>query len=112
MTPTRPPASLPIRDVETARMTLSDGTELVAEIWRPDAPGRFPVLLMRQPYGRRIASTLVYAHPAWYAAHGYIVAIQDVRGTGGSEGRFRLFADEEADGAEAAAWAADLPGAS
>ena len=37
------------------------------------------VLLMWQPYGRAIASTVVYAHPSWYAAHGYIVVIQDVR---------------------------------
>ena len=63
-------------------MTTPDGVRLDADVWRPDAPGRLPVLLMRQPYGRRIASTLVYAHPAWYAARGYIVAIQDVRGTG------------------------------
>ncbi len=112
MNPTRPPASLPIRDVETARMTLSDGTELVADIWRPAAAGRFPVLLMRQPYGRRIASTLVYAHPAWYAAQGYIVVIQDVRGAGESGGAFRLLEDDAADGREAVEWAAGLPGSS
>ena len=93
-------------------MITPDGVRLDADIWRPDAPGRFPVLLMRQPYGRRIASTLVYAHPAWYAAHGYIVAIQDVRGTGTSEGSFRLFLDEEADGAAAVRWAAGLHGSS
>ncbi|QDJ11572.1 X-Pro dipeptidyl-peptidase S15 family protein (plasmid) [Roseomonas mucosa] len=98
----KPPRSLDMR--------LSDGTTLRADIWQPDAPGRFPVLLMRQPYGRRIASTLVFAHPAWYVAQGYMVVVQDVRGTGDSEGRFRLFAHEEQDGAEAAAWAADLPG--
>lgn len=104
--------ALPLAAPATLSMTTRDGTRLETDVWKPDAPGRFPVLLMRQPYGRRIASTLVYAHPAWYAAHGYIVAIQDVRGTGTSEGRFRLFADEEADGAEAVAWAADLPGSS
>ena len=91
-------------------MRTADGVRLDADVWRPAAPGRYPVLLMRQPYGRRIASTLVYAHPAWYAAHGYIVAVQDVRGTGTSEGNFTLFEAEEADGAAAAAWAADLPG--
>lgn len=91
-------------------MRTADGTKLDADIWMPDGPGPHPVLLMRQPYGRRIASTLVYAHPAWYAAQGYMVAVQDVRGTGSSEGAFRLFEAEEADGAEAVAWAADLPG--
>ncbi len=104
--------TLPVLGPEPASMLTRDGTRLDADIWRPDAPGPFPVLLMRQPYGRRIASTLVYAHPGWYAAQGYIVVIQDVRGTGTSEGRFRLFLDEEADGAEAVRWATSLPGAS
>ncbi|MEQ8966553.1 MAG: CocE/NonD family hydrolase [Azospirillaceae bacterium] len=91
---------------------LSDGCRLVADIWRPEAPGPWPVLLMRQPYGRAIASTVVFAHPAWYAAQGYIVCIQDVRGSGESDGDFALFEAEAADGAEAVDWAADLPGSS
>jgi len=69
------------------------------------------VLLMRQPYGRRIASTVCYAHPRWYAQQGYVVVIQDVRGRGTSEGEFDLFVHEAADGADAVAWAAELPGA-
>ncbi len=64
---------------------------------------------MRQPYGRRIASTVVLAHPAWYAAHGYVVIVQDVRGRGDSGGAFRLLEDDEADGAATLAWAADHP---
>jgi hypothetical protein len=68
------------------------------------------VLLLRQPYGRRIASTIVLAHPAWYAARGYIVAVQDVRGRGESGGLFRPLADDIADGAATLAWAAELPG--
>lgn len=103
--------TLPVAAPRAFSMRARDGARLDADLWAPEAAGRFPVLLMRQPYGRRIASTLVYAHPAWYAAHGYLVVVQDVRGSGTSEGRFRLFADEEGDGAEAVAWAADLPGA-
>jgi putative CocE/NonD family hydrolase len=91
-------------------MRTSDDCRLDATVWRPDNAERYPVLLMRQPYGRAIASTLVFAHPAWYAAHGYIVAVQDVRGTGTSEGEFRLFLDEERDGAQTVAWAAALDG--
>jgi hypothetical protein len=49
---------------------------------------------MRQPYGRDIASTVVYAHPVWFAAHGYNVVIQDVRGRGDSEGEFYPFRSE------------------
>jgi putative CocE/NonD family hydrolase len=59
---------------------------------------------MRQPYGRDIASTVVYAHPVWFARHGYHVAIQDVRGRGGSEGEFYPFRNEARDGAETIAW--------
>lgn len=91
-------------------MIASDGARLDADVYRPKASGEFPVLLMRQPYGRKIAATVVYAHPAWYAAHGYIVVIQDVRGRGTSLGTYRLFEDDIRDGAETVAWAASLPG--
>ena len=103
---------LPVAEPQTASMRTTDGTRLDADIYRPDRSGEFPVLLMRQPYGRRVASTVVYAHPSWYAANGYIVVIQDVRGRGTSEGRFRLFADDVADGGETIAWAAGLRGSS
>jgi uncharacterized protein len=95
---------------QTASMQTRDRVRLDADIYRPDAEGEFPVLLMRQPYGRAIASTVVYAHPTWYAAHGYIVVIQDVRGRGTSEGEFKLFAHEIEDGYDTLDWAAKLPG--
>lgn len=97
---------------ETAHMVTRDGIRLDADLWRPHGPGPWPVLLMRQPYGRSIASTVVYAHPAWYAARGYLVVIQDVRGRGTSEGEFRLCEAEQADGFDTVAWAAALPGSS
>ena len=80
-------------------MTCSDGTRLASRLWRPGGPGRWPVLLMRQPYGRAIASTITYAHPSWYAAQGFVVVVQDVRGQGDSEGHFGGFDQEAADGA-------------
>jgi uncharacterized protein len=95
---------------QTASMQTRDGIRLDADIYRPEAEGEYPVLLMRQPYGRAIASTVVYAHPIWYAAHGYIVVIQDVRGRGTSEGEFQLFKHEIADGEDTVNWAAKLPG--
>jgi len=90
-------------------MQTRDGVRLDADVYVPDANGPFPVLLMRQPYGRAIASTVVYAHPTWYAAHGYLVVIQDVRGRGTSEGNFYPFATEVEDGYDAVQWAAALP---
>ena len=59
---------------------------------------------MRQPYGRDIASTVVYAHPVWFARHGYNVVIQDVRGRGDSGGDFYPFRNEGRDGADTIAW--------
>ena len=83
---------------------LSDGTTLVSDhYYRPD-DGKLPTLLMRQPYGRDIASTVVFAHPVWFARRGYNVVIQDVRGRGGSEGSFYPFRHEGRDGAETIAW--------
>ena len=101
---------LPVAEPHTIRRTGSDGVELVADVYRPAVPCTVPTLLMRQPYGRKIASTVVLAHPAWYAARGYVVVIEDVRGRGDSGGTFRVLADDVDDGAAALAWAADLKG--
>ena len=76
---------------------LSDGTVLVSDHYYPVGARPWPTLLMRQPYGRDIASIVVYAHPVWFARHGYHVVIQDVRGRGGSEGTFYPFRDEAKD---------------
>ena len=88
---------------------LSDGITLVSDHYYPAGEGPWPTLLMRQPYGRDIASTVVYAHPVWYALHGYHVAIQDVRGRGGSLGNFYPFRHEGRDGAETVAWLCTHP---
>ncbi|HEY9644289.1 MAG TPA: CocE/NonD family hydrolase, partial [Coleofasciculaceae cyanobacterium] len=100
---------LPVRPKQTLSMHTRDGVRLDADVYIPDRPGEFPVLLMRQPYGRAIASTVVYAHPTWYAAQGYIVVIQDVRGRGSSAGEFELFAHEIEDGFDTVQWTAGLP---
>jgi uncharacterized protein len=91
-------------------MRCRDGTRLVSRIWQPAAPGPWPVLLMRQPYGRAIASTPTLAHPGWFAAHGFLVVVQDVRGQGDSEGVFGGFSQEASDTADAVLWARQLPG--
>lgn len=88
-----------------AWMVCDDGVALATRLWRPpQGQGPWPALLMRQPYGRRIASSVVYAHPRWYAAHGFLVAVQDVRGRGDSGGRFGGFAQEAGDGQCAVRW--------
>lgn len=88
---------------------LSDGVVLRSDHYYAAGDGPQPTLLMRQPYGRDIASTVVYAHPVWFARRGYNVVIQDVRGRGGSEGRFYPFRHEGRDGAETIAWLRTRP---
>jgi len=90
-------------------MQTRDGVRLDADVYRPDTEDKLPILLMRQPYGREIASTVVYAHPHWYASQGYIVVIQDVRGRGTSEGEFSLFTYEVNDGLDTIDWVLTLP---
>ena len=88
---------------------LRDGTILRSDHYYPPGGGRAPTLLMRQPYGREIASTVVYRHPTWFARAGYNVVIQDVRGRGDSEGDFYAFRHEAQDGFDTVAWVAARP---
>ncbi len=90
-------------------LQLRDGTLLKSRIWLPQGEGPWPVLLMRQPYGRAIASTVTYAHPSWWASNGYLVVIQDVRGQGGSEGEFKGFSQEASDTSQTHDWVRSLP---
>src|SRR5438045_7965802 len=96
------------RDVP-ARMR--DGVILYADVYRPAAPGRYPVILFRHPYDKAAVASLTYAHAAWYARHGYVVVNQDVRGRYCSGGEWEPFAHEADDGEETVEWAAAVPGA-
>ena len=88
---------------------LADGVVLRSRLWHPSGKGPWPALLMRQPYGSRIASTVTYAHPSWWASHGFLVVVQDVRGQGESEGSFRGFDQEAVDTTATHAWVRQLP---
>lgn len=89
-------------------LRLNDGIELVSRIWSPKNKGSWPALLMRQPYGREIASTITYSHPVWWASKGYLVIIQDVRGQGASGGIFKGFSQEASDTSETHEWVRSL----
>ena len=91
------------RDVP-ARMR--DGVTLRADIYRPDADGKFPVLLRRTPYNKS-GGIVNFAYLA--AARGYVVVIQDVRGRYTSEGDWYPFIHEAEDGYDTVEWVAALP---
>src|SRR5262245_41669 len=88
---------------------MRDGCQLRADIYRPIGSGPYPVLLMRQPYGKTLASTVTMPHPTWFARQGLMVVVQDVRGRGRSEGEFTPFVHEAEDGYDTVEWAASLP---
>jgi uncharacterized protein len=102
----KPAATIAVQDV---RVPLRDGLALPADLYRPAGAGRHPVLVMRNPYDRRFAQSYLYAHPSWYAAQGYAVLTQDMRGRWGSVGRFDPLVNEGPDGADTVAWAAQQP---
>jgi uncharacterized protein len=87
---------------------MSDGVVLAADVFRPAAAGRYPVILMRTPYGKLDWARLVAGgvNALAFVRAGYVVVIQDCRGTGNSGGIFRAMKDEGPDGAETIAWAA------
>lgn len=91
---------------------MRDGTVLYADVYRPTSSKRLPVILMRTQYGKDSAQVgpSRYQTPAWYAAHCYIVVIQDTRGTGASKGEFYEYARDRDDGYDTVQWAATLPG--
>lgn len=95
-------------DVE---MQTRDGTRLRADVYRPDGPGPWPVLLRRTPYGKRLndlAANFNEAH--FFASHGYLTVVQDTRGRFNSEGDWYPFVYEALDGYDAVEWASGLEG--
>lgn len=91
--------------------TMRDGTILRANVYRPAEGGPFPVALTRLPYGKDFALATAVLDPIRLAGAGYIVVIQDVRGRYTSDGDWRPFEQEFADGHDTVEWAARLPDA-
>ena len=89
---------------------MRDGTILRADVYRPEAHGIYPVLLIRLPYDKTQSENVIYAHPTWYARNGYIVVCQDTRGRYQSEGEFYPFKYEAQDGYDTVQWCGALEG--
>lgn len=83
-----------------------DGLKLKADLYLPDGPGPFPVLVERTPYNKRSCK---YAQAIYFSERGYAVLIEDVRGRFRSPGEFTHFLDEgwgqRQDGYDTVEWA-------
>lgn len=85
------------------RVKMRDGVLLVADIYRPRAEGKFPVVMTRTPYNRKDPGTGIFL-----ASRGYVVIQQDARGRFESGGEFTPFRNEMNDGSDTIEWAAGL----
>ena len=88
---------------------MRDGVHLATDVVRPDAPGRFPVIINRGPYGKN--SYLDNPnHSIWFfPRNGYVLLSQDVRGRFESEGEYNPLFQEANDGYDTVEWAARQP---
>jgi predicted acyl esterase len=85
----------------TQWVEMPDGVLLATEVWLPDGEGPFPTVLIRTPYGRFSEDTDLYT------GNGYATVVQDLRGTGESEGEYESNRTYPSDGHAAIEWTAD-----
>src|SRR4051794_4886113 len=71
------------------RARMPDGVRLSVDVYRPDAPGRHPGILVLTPYDNNSAG--LTARARWFARRGYAVALADARGRYDSEGDWDPF---------------------
>ena len=91
-------------------LSLGDGTMTYVDVFRPDAPGKFPALLQRTPYDKSSPNSRSGPVDAIRGAmNGYAMVIQDVRGRHSSEGEFYTFVNEAEDGFNSVEWVAGQP---
>ncbi|MBI4553596.1 MAG: CocE/NonD family hydrolase [Candidatus Latescibacteria bacterium] len=89
------------------KIPMRDGVRLHTVVYRPAHGERFPVLLIRSPYGTQHPRYVEWA--ARFARSGYGVVMQDCRGRYESEGEWRPYIDETNDGYDTQQWVGAQP---
>ena len=88
------------------KIPLRDGVKLNATVHKPhDQKEALPVVFELTPY----ISDTYHNRGFYFAQHGYVFAIVDVRGRGNSEGHFDPFRQEPRDGHDVVEWLAQQP---
>ena len=100
------PGSVPVEKLLRVRVPMRDGVHLETNIFHPGGAGRYPVVLVRTPYGKGLDFNPNYQS---FLDHGYALVIQDVRGRYGSEGVFEPLEQEGPDGYDTLDWIARQP---
>ena len=85
------------------KIPMRDGVKLNATVYRPKGQKEaLPVIFELTPY----ISDSYHNRAYYFAQHGYVFAIVDVRGRGNSEGHFDPFMQEPQDGHDVVEWLA------
>src|SRR5205823_1280729 len=110
------PAQFAIGTEPNVGVPTRDGVQLLADVHRPDAEGRFPALVAASCYPRQIQNTgaplgFVEAGATdFWVPRGYVHVIANVRGTGGSGGTYSwLDQTEREDMYDLVEWTAAQP---
>ena len=101
--------SVPITIERNVDVPLRDGVRTSAEIWRPAHGSNGPAILIRTPYGKEDTIPSGQIDPRMAADRGYAIVVQDVRGTGESDGAFEPYVAEASDGYDTVEWVANQP---
>lgn len=102
-----PKSSSAVTEIKILRhreVPMRDGVKLFADVYLPRAEGRYPVLVVRTPYG--VQRDGVHETMIKFAQRGYAVVMNDTRGRYESEGKWEPFRDEAKDGYDTIQWAA------
>lgn len=97
-----PPATGEVGVLRDQTVPMRDGAVLRADVYLPATGEQHPTVLLRSPYRRSGGFPALFALP--YAARGYAVVVQSVRGTFGSDGEFQPVVNEEHDGQDTVGW--------
>ena len=81
---------------------MTDGTILYGDVYMPSAPGKYPTLVTRTPYG--VQRDGMHENCVKFAQHGYAILAVDVRGRYESEGKWEPFRYEGKDGYDIIEW--------
>src|SRR5579875_1834339 len=78
-----------VRTERNVLIPMSDGTLIAADLHRPDAAGRFPVIMEYLPYRKDDIMAYRQQRHHYFAQRGFACAWVDIRGSGASGGVIR-----------------------
>lgn len=114
-----------IKEERDRLVAMRDGVRLACDVFRPDAPGKFPALLSCSLYGKEVQRITDERRPLsprhgnggqeagdtrFFVSRGYVHVVADVRGSGDSEGEYDFQGvREQQDGYDLVEWIAAQP---